>query len=600
MFETGLSSAWEQGLGFKALARAAAAFPGPAAQIKAPSCSEKVRAKITSERTLFGGWAYAEGDVQALIPSRALLAHTSAPGPEPYCLHGRTGARQQACRGPPHGTQTPPAQTRLLATQSASAAHAPMTRWPKALSRRACAAGSADVGWGGRARAAAMQMGTTEAPARGERPGSHLPPAIGLAGKGRGALGPARAPVSDWRAGPPRGARQNPPGQQPVPTFTGRLAFTAARVATQGLRPVPRQAGEIGAAAPQAPRPAAREAARPVQLAAAGGVLPAQGQRGRKGGGVGGGGGREGEERQHAERDGGWRAVAPEGGHFSQGAREIVHLHLIKSGPKAGRGGPKARENGETETLFRLDQGPPDITVDPSVLPVSHVPQHVLSSRPRGRAAGGRVAGRRRAAPRGGPQRRPQRAHPDHPRQAEDPPGACHLGLARMNLPGPAAAGPGPARRGAAPAFRSAASGLRPAVRAGARHSTLGRSCPPAAKPQPPMPLAGFSNIDFFTDVVRGYGVPYTVVRWDSAASPRQNLTELLWAPDGSAKFGAYLMYPNLEAIGAMNRVGPRLGPGPGPGPGLGHCAGQRGAGHSCLGMRPDDCRRMWCACRQA
>jgi hypothetical protein len=114
------------------------------------------------------------------------------------------------------------------------------------------------------------------------------------------------------------------------------------------------------------------------------------------------------------------------------------------------------------------------------------------------------------------------------------------------------------------------------------------------------MPLAGFSNIDFFTDVVRGYGVPYTVVRWDSAASPRQNLTELLWAPDGSAKFGAYLMYPNLEAIGAMNRVGPRLGPGPGPGPGLGHCAGQRGAGHSCLGMRPDDCRRMWCACRQA
>jgi hypothetical protein len=109
------------------------------------------------------------------------------------------------------------------------------------------------------------------------------------------------------------------------------------------------------------------------------------------------------------------------------------------------------------------------------------------------------------------------------------------------------------------------------------------------------MPLSGFSNIDFFTDVMRGYGVPYTVVRWDSAASPRQNLTELLWAPDGSAKFGAYLMYPNLEAMGAMNRVGPRLGPGPGPG--LGHCAGRRGAGHSCLNRAPD-CLSMGCGGR--
>ncbi|GBF97931.1 hypothetical protein Rsub_10604 [Raphidocelis subcapitata] len=64
-----------------------------------------------------------------------------------------------------------------------------------------------------------------------------------------------------------------------------------------------------------------------------------------------------------------------------------------------------------------------------------------------------------------------------------------------------------------------------------------------------------FSNIEFFIDVVRGYSVPYTVVRWDAAASPRQNLTQLLWAPDGSARFGAYLMYPNLEAMGAMNRA---------------------------------------------
>ncbi|GBF97916.1 hypothetical protein Rsub_10589 [Raphidocelis subcapitata] len=98
--------------------------------------------------------------------------------------------------------------------------------------------------------------------------------------------------------------------------------------------------------------------------------------------------------------------------------------------------------------------------------------------------------------------------------------------------------------------------------------TTPGKPVPPKGREHPEIrPRTGgrailgpgarrrFSNVDFFIDVVRGYGVPYTVVRWDAAASPRQNLTQLLWAPDGSARFGAYLMYPNLEAMGAMNRA---------------------------------------------
>ncbi|KIZ05898.1 hypothetical protein MNEG_2062 [Monoraphidium neglectum] len=58
-------------------------------------------------------------------------------------------------------------------------------------------------------------------------------------------------------------------------------------------------------------------------------------------------------------------------------------------------------------------------------------------------------------------------------------------------------------------------------------------------------------NIDFLESTLLGYGAPYTVARYDK--SNPLNLTQLLWAPDGSANFAGYIMYPNIEAMGHLN-----------------------------------------------
>ncbi|KIY97912.1 hypothetical protein MNEG_10048 [Monoraphidium neglectum] len=51
-----------------------------------------------------------------------------------------------------------------------------------------------------------------------------------------------------------------------------------------------------------------------------------------------------------------------------------------------------------------------------------------------------------------------------------------------------------------------------------------------------------------------GLGMPYEVVRVDRAAAQPLNFTQLLWNPDGSARYAGYFMAPNLEAIGVLNK----------------------------------------------
>ncbi len=66
---------------------------------------------------------------------------------------------------------------------------------------------------------------------------------------------------------------------------------------------------------------------------------------------------------------------------------------------------------------------------------------------------------------------------------------------------------------------------------------------------------AGFTNNDFLERTLQGYGVPFQVTPFDSAASPRLDLNALLWNPDGSARFSSLVMYPNLEAMGHLTKA---------------------------------------------
>ena len=48
--------------------------------------------------------------------------------------------------------------------------------------------------------------------------------------------------------------------------------------------------------------------------------------------------------------------------------------------------------------------------------------------------------------------------------------------------------------------------------------------------------------------MLQGYGTPYDVVALDaSAGAAGTNLTALLWAPDGAARYAGYFMYPNVR-----------------------------------------------------
>ncbi|KAI8476751.1 MAG: hypothetical protein J3K34DRAFT_516331 [Monoraphidium minutum] len=52
------------------------------------------------------------------------------------------------------------------------------------------------------------------------------------------------------------------------------------------------------------------------------------------------------------------------------------------------------------------------------------------------------------------------------------------------------------------------------------------------------------------------YSIPYAVTAYDRAMDPatRPNLTALLWTPSGAPRFGGFVMYPNIEAAGYLNR----------------------------------------------
>ena len=49
-----------------------------------------------------------------------------------------------------------------------------------------------------------------------------------------------------------------------------------------------------------------------------------------------------------------------------------------------------------------------------------------------------------------------------------------------------------------------------------------------------------FANIDFLEDTMKGYGVPYEIVRIDSVTPV--NLTDILWSPSGAPRYAGYVM----------------------------------------------------------
>jgi hypothetical protein len=53
-----------------------------------------------------------------------------------------------------------------------------------------------------------------------------------------------------------------------------------------------------------------------------------------------------------------------------------------------------------------------------------------------------------------------------------------------------------------------------------------------------PTSTKGFANTNFLENVMDGYGTQYTVLRVASG----ENFTELLWAPDGTARYAGYVM----------------------------------------------------------
>jgi hypothetical protein len=55
---------------------------------------------------------------------------------------------------------------------------------------------------------------------------------------------------------------------------------------------------------------------------------------------------------------------------------------------------------------------------------------------------------------------------------------------------------------------------------------------------KPPPKNKGYIGTDFLENVMDGYGAPYTVLR----VAGGENFTELLWAPDGTARYAGYVM----------------------------------------------------------
>lgn len=80
------------------------------------------------------------------------------------------------------------------------------------------------------------------------------------------------------------------------------------------------------------------------------------------------------------------------------------------------------------------------------------------------------------------------------------------------------------------PRCRTNSEGLRP-------HRTIHNPIPHNPQSHPP----GY-NVDFMEATLDGLGAPYAALRFDQFATPRLNLTDLLWAADGTARYAAYVM----------------------------------------------------------
>lgn len=65
----------------------------------------------------------------------------------------------------------------------------------------------------------------------------------------------------------------------------------------------------------------------------------------------------------------------------------------------------------------------------------------------------------------------------------------------------------------------------------------------------------GYELIDFMEKALTEKGIEYDVIRWDGGASPRPNLTSILYTEAGAPKYSGIIMIPNIEALGDMNKV---------------------------------------------
>jgi hypothetical protein len=98
-----------------------------------------------------------------------------------------------------------------------------------------------------------------------------------------------------------------------------------------------------------------------------------------------------------------------------------------------------------------------------------------------------------------------------------------------------------------APALRGPHARVRRRGQLSHMRRALPRGCPlqdpPTPTPTPKHPTtAGWTSIDFIESTLMGYGVPYDVVRVDSAAAPPADLNAVLYNGDGSAKYAGIYM----------------------------------------------------------
>ena len=66
--------------------------------------------------------------------------------------------------------------------------------------------------------------------------------------------------------------------------------------------------------------------------------------------------------------------------------------------------------------------------------------------------------------------------------------------------------------------------------------------------------VRNYSGVAFVEDVLRNYSIPYTLQSVDRGA-PVPNISALLYTPGGAPNYYGWVMYPNIEAAGYLNRA---------------------------------------------